>query len=670
MSLPPPDPSRRSAGPVGPEQATRAAQLGVATSYLDDRGRPVDVDPAIVAAVVAALDAQVVTTGPLPPVVVAWDGAMPAVPVTGSPHDVRAVCVTEGGERRPMQWNGSALHLSARAVPLGEHRILATVDGREAEAVVLAPPTSLDVPPRRGGGRHWGWFAPLYALRTRRHDAVSDLTDLAALFDWVGAHGGNTVLTLPLLAGFSDGPVEPSPYAPTSRRFWNELIVDVHRLPDGPPPPAAPSALDAAGLIDYDVVAHHRHESLAAAATAWLRRGGDRDEAFVRWISDHPLAPAYARFRAVAARHGRDWRRWPERLRAGDPAALQADDGVPGVERLHLYAQYVADAQMAELAGRVRAEGRLLGLDLAVGCHADGFDVWHDQSLFVPGMSVGAPPDSFWTGGQDWGFPPLHPMVSRADAHRYVRESLRHQLRHAGLLRLDHVMGLYRLWWVPQGGRPDEGTYVQYPVEELVAVALLEAWRAGAFVVGENLGTVPPEVESLMERHNLLGTSVAQERGEDGVLPAPVRSLATVNTHDTPTFAGWVHSRDTDDRLALGLIDEETAAQWRARRGEVVAAWREAMALQEAAGDADLLRGVLERLVSGPAAVVVGSVEDLWLEQRPQNTPGTWRERPNWRRPFTVGLDELDGRADAAATLLKLARVSSVARAEAPPVGS
>lgn len=671
MPFPPPDPRARtvlpgSPAPIGVQPgsplARRAAAHGVALAYRTDRGVPVTVAAEVVEAVCAAMEQLAVPAeGPVPPVVVAWDGVLVPVPCTTAVARARVRC--EQGEERVLRVDGHRLVLVGPPLPLGAHVLDVEPVGAGPSAVVhatvLAPPTMVPVPPRRDGGRHWGWFVPLAALRTRRHDAAADLTDLGALFDWAGGHGADTVLTLPMVAGFSDPPVEPSPYAPSSRRFWNELVVDVHRLPDGPPPPAPPPAVGADGRLDLDTVAAHRHAALAVAAVAWAERGGEHDPTFRAWLDGQPLAPAYARFRAVAARHGRDWRRWPERLRAGRPDRIRPDDGAPGVELLHLYAQFRAEQQMAELAGRVRADGRLLGLDLPVGCHADGFDVWCGQDLFVPDVAVGAPPDAFWTAGQNWGFPPLHPAVARASGHAYLRAVVRLQARHAGLLRLDHVMGLLRQWWVPAGGPPSAGTYVAYPAEEQVAVVLLEAWRSGAVVVGENLGTVPPEVEVLMERHGMLGTFVAQDRGAEGLAPAPVRSLATLNTHDMPTFAGWAAGRDVDDRAALGLLDASSASAQHQDRVGVVASWRASLGLGVTATPAEVMAAGVARLAAGPAAVVVATLEDLWMEEAPQNTPGTWRERPNWLRPCAVALDDIDAHPVAATAVATIAAGAS-----------
>jgi len=579
----------------------------------------------------------------LEPVVVAWDGVVAPVPLgpgaarVDAGGTVRAVVRLESGGLRsdPVVRDGH-VHLGRR-LPLGRHELVVTGPGDDEHvAVVLAAPT-LAWRPRAGAERQWGIFVPAYALHRRSAPAgVGDLADLEAAFDWLDRRGGQVVVTLPMLATFldadPDGGAEISPYAPVSRRFWNELYADLRE-------PAARAGIDL-GRPEGDLVDH---------AAAWaprrrvLQRLSDRllmdgDLEFFRRTT--PLVDEYARFRAAVARHGRNWRAWPSRLPTDvDEAEV----------RLHVTAQWLMERQLGRLHRKVAGRGQLLALDLPIGSHPDGFDVWREQGLFVEGMSVGAPPDDFFTLGQDWGFPPLHPQRSRADGHRFLQDCIRHHVRHAGLLRVDHILGLLRQYWVPRGAGAADGLYVRYPLDELLAVLSLECARAGAMVVGENLGTVPPEITEAMARHGMLGCAVAQFDvhavldGDDRPLFRPAgATVATLDTHDTATFAGFWSGADIDDRAALGLLDEPAASAEQHARAWLRRAVTDRLGLGPEAGPVEVAAGLLAEASASDAALVVVTVEDGWAAPDPQNVPGTVHERPNWRRRASVAIDDWD----------------------------
>jgi 4-alpha-glucanotransferase len=296
-------------------------------------------------------------------------------------------------------------------------------------------------------------------------------------------------------------------------------------------------------------------------------------------------------------------------------------------------------------------------MDLAVGVHPDGYDPWSRQPLFAEGMSVGAPPDMGFPSGQDWGFPPVLPEVSRHEGHRYLGASIAHQAAQAGVLRVDHVMAWTRLYWIPLGFEMSEGTYVSYPAEELFAILTLESNRARCEIVGENLGTVPVEIDEALPRHRIRGMYLAQfqaEKDPDVAAPADTQ-MALVNTHDTPTFAGWLQGTDIEERIRCRLL---TPAQVPAvRETRVMAVRRLAGRLgQDADEPRTFLTAVLEWIGGSESPLVVCWIEDLWLEADGVNLPATqsW-ERPNWQRPmrrllddiFTdAGIDELIRRLD------------------------
>lgn len=586
------------------------------------------------------------------PVLVAWDGRLG--PVVGRGAIRSAELRLESGAPGPaVRVAEDTVHLEQRLV-FGRHELVVTGDdGVEHTAVIFAAPT-VAWRPRAGAERQWGLFVPTYALRrTSAPSAIGDLADLEAAFDWLHQRGGQVVVTLPMLATFLDEPADISPYAPVSRRFWNELFADVRA-------PAARAGIELGSwegeLVDYAAAWEPRRRVLAQLSE---RLADDGELGYFR--QNHPLVEEYARFRAAGARHGRDWRRWPSRLPTDvDPAEV----------RFHVASQWLMDRQLARLQRKVAARGQLLALDLPVGAHPDGYDAWREGDLFVEGVSVGAPPDSFFTRGQDWGFPPVHPERSRQSGHRYLQECIRHHVRHAGLLRFDHILGLLRMYWVRRGEGAATGVYVRYPLDELLAVIALECSRVGAVVVGENLGTVPPEITEAMAAHGVLGCAVAQFDAyevlhEGRAVPAPpAASVATLNTHDTATFTAFWSGADAADRADLGLIDESELAAEQAQRAVLRATLSERLGLDPQADSVTAAAAMLGVAAAGDAAFVVLNVEDGWAEPDPQNVPGTVAERPNWRRRVAVPLDEWD---DHAGLGLLVERVAAARPAWGPP---
>jgi 4-alpha-glucanotransferase len=449
----------------------------------------------------------------------------------------------------------------------------------------------------------------------------------------VRAGGGDLVTVLPLLPTFNAEPAEPSPYSPVSRLFWSELVLDLegaHR------PVPVPPTLD---VMRADA------EVRAALAMHPVPESSLLDVELVR----------YARFRSAQLRLGRNWRGWPASARGGTLASTEVDSAE---ERFHLIAQTMVRRQLRDVRRRVESNGLRLGLDLAVGVHPDGYDPWSRQSLFADGMSVGAPPDRGFPSGQDWGFSPVLPEASRAEGHRYTAGSIAHQAELAGVLRIDHIMAWTRLYWIPHGCGLHEGTYVSYPAEELFAVLTLESHRHRCEVVGENLGTVPREIDDALPRHGIRGMYLAQfEAGNGRSISAPsAGEVALIGTHDTPTFAGWLAGSDIDDRVEHKLL--AGAAAPRARRERAAAVRALAAHLHCDAGERErFLAALLEWLGRSDSSLVVPWLEDLWFEDRGVNLPGTRSsERPNWQRPMQRLLDdivkdpevvELVGRLDA-----------------------
>ncbi len=607
--------------------------------YLDARGLPTSSSPEAAAAVLAALGDEL---SPPEAVLVAWDGS-----VAGGPAALPAGTTIVDHTGHP---------LDPTALPLGYHTVLR---GDTAVGTVISAPT---LAPATSAGR-WGVAAPLYALRTDATKGIATYRDLTRLFGWLGGHGGDVVLTLPLLPLYLDEPADWSPYSAVTRRTWSELYVDYDALGAPEPLPVPPLADD--GHLDHPALGRYRTARLDAISERLLA-----DPDFVTWRSANALAETYARFRGAQAVFGRQAARWP----VSRTEALAAAE--PVVTRRHLVGAWLADRQLAEVAAAARVNGQTLALDVAIGSHSDGFDVWHEGDLFVHGVSVGAPPDPLFWGGQNWGFPPVHPEQSRRTGHRYFRETIRHHLRHAGLLRLDHVMGLFRQWWIPQGAAAPDGCYVRHPLDEMLAIVCLEAHVAGAVVVGENLGVVPPEVYTALPEHRLLGMRVGPDAmptwGTDQVQVAPRGTMSMLSTHDTPPFAGWWHAADLHTNHRLGLLTDDGLAAALEERADVRArvvghlVWTGRLPGHDEP-EAAIAAGVMDELASQPADITVFNLEDFWLEDRPQNVPGTFQEEPNWRRVAALTLEQMEADPQIAATAGRIAARRHEVATQSPP---
>jgi 4-alpha-glucanotransferase len=642
-----------------------ARTLGVHTEYTDGLGRHVVVGAETLVRVCAALGAPVTSAADagaaleetsgrpdgrhLPPVVVAWEGDLRPVPCRAHPG-TRAVLLLEGGGSAPVQLEEGAVRAD-EPLPWGYHRLVVLDDqgGAEAGELEAAARAAVDTSPGSSLGprvctvisspvhawrrterpRSWGVGTQLAALRSRRSRAVGDLRDLRTVCRWVGEQGGDLVTVLPLLPTFNRRWPEPSPYSPVSRLFWSELILDLGAGTVAVPPPDS-----------IDVTAA---DAEVRAALMGAGRGGPVPPAVP--VSDpgeegvDPELARYARFRGAEVKLGRNWREWPEPARSGEPTDDQID---PDEARFHRVAQTEIRRQLAALRAELGELGVRLGLDLAVGVHPDGYDVWSRQELFALGMSVGAPPDGGFPSGQDWGFPPVLPAASRAEGHRYLAASIAHQAKLCGVLRVDHIMAWTRLYWIPHGMGLHEGTYVDYPAEELFAILVLESHRNRCEVVGENLGTVPAQIVEALPRHRIWGMRLAIFEAHDPEPhPPPDHDMALIGTHDTPTFAGWLDGVDIDERVRCGLLDAEAAPA--ERDGRRWAARNLARALGGSVDDpAELLEKVLRWMGASPSPVVVPWLEDLWLEREGVNLPGTRaQERPNWQRPMTMLLDDV-----------------------------
>lgn len=522
-------------------------------------------------------------------------------------------------------------------LPVGRHQLRIESGPLSADTLVLAAPSkcwqtdAID--------RSWGAFLPLYALHSADSWGAGSFTDLGRLFDWVKGQGGAFVGTLPLLASYLDEPFEYSPYVPASRLFWNEFYVDPLSTPEWRQSAKARDLLaqsEASGelarfrsepLVDYRGQATMRRAVLSELSETAFASAERRAELEV-FARSTPHLNDYAQFRTTIDKHA------------------PADQ----VRNQHVYAQWAADAQLTALAERAGQPG--LYLDLPLGVHPQSYDVWRNPSCYAAGSNGGAPPDRFFTQGQNWGFAPLHPERIRQDGYRHLTDIIRTHLRYGGILRVDHFMWLHRLYWIPQGAAASEGTYVQYPADELYAILAIESHRSQSLVVGEDLGTVPEYVGKRMSERGIDRMYVAQFSFQPKNIPVlrepRTAVLASVNTHDTPTWASFWLGEDIVDQVSMGLLSAEEGREAQESRTTLRAALVEAYGCEESAAAA--LPHVLESVAKSDARAVLVNLEDLWCETSPQNTPGTGPERPNWRRRAKLSLEQMQ----ADATVLKM----------------
>lgn len=672
-----------------------AALHGVATSFSPSAGVTGPVPEATVVAVLGALGVDATTpeavrdalaaaesaarTRLFPDTLVVWSGEPLPPALTGLPPGTELTVRLEEGaeEAEPARMRvpsggpdpagpGSAWWAEP---PLGVHRLTARAPGREPQdCTLVVAPARVPQPP----ARTHGFLVQLYSLLSARSWGMGDLGDLADLASWSGRRlGAGFVQVNPLHAAVPGDPTDPSPYRPSSRRFPDPVHLRVESVPEygQVPDPVALDALrrkgaelreavlDKGALIDRDAVWALKRQALDLVLAVPLTPG--RHAEYCDFLADRGRAlEDHALWCALAEVHGPDWHGWPEELRdpRSDATARARAELLDRVDH-HCRLAWLTATQLADAQRAAREAGMPVGVvhDLAVGVHPGGADTWAQQDAFAHGMSVGAPPDAFNARGQDWGLPPWRPDALAASGYAPFRGLLRGLLAHAGALRIDHVMGLFRLWWVPEGRPPTEGTYVAHDAEAMLAVLVLEAHRAGTVVVGEDLGTVEPGVREALARRGVLGTSVLwfeRDWSGDGRPLAPERwrrdCLATATTHDLPSTAARLTGDHVTLRHRLGLLtrplDEELredgadTAEWLAlltRLGLLPegAALPAAGALPGGGDEEAAVQAVHRFLLRTPARMTGIWLPDTVGDRRPQNLPGTWDQYPNWRLP-------------------------------------
>ena len=553
---------------------------------------------------------------------------------------------------------GRATFVVPAGLPLGWHLLRTAGPSGEAASPLAVTPDRLELPAALADRSAWGLMVQLYSVRSRASWGAGDLRDLADLA-WLTGHeaGAQFVLVNPLHAAEPVPPLTPSPYLPTTRRFVNPLylrVEDVHEtgyLTSADRALVEWSAEQAIALdtddgpIDRDVVwaakkaalevvfAAPRSAARQSAFDDFRRREGRGLEDFALWC-------------ALVERDGPP--PWSADLRdPAAPGALRARTELADRVQFFCWLQWIADEQLATAQRTAHEAGMSLGVmhDLAVGVHPSGADAWALGGVLARGASVGAPPDMYNQQGQDWSQPPWHPAELERVAYRPYRDLLRTVLRHAGAVRIDHIIGLFRLWWIPSGSSPADATYVRYDHEAMIGILALEARRAGAVVIGEDLGNVEPWVRDYLSERGVLGTSILWfEKDADG-RPLPPEgyrrlALASVTTHDLPPTAGYLAEEHVALRERLGLLTEPVAEVRRAARAEraaMLAALRDLGMLGDDPSEREVVEALHRYVLRTPSVLVGVSLADAVGERRAQNQPGTDQEYPNWRVPLADG---------------------------------
>ena len=678
-----------------------ADRFGISTQFYDWKGRHTQVGEQTVIAILAEFGVDASTPERaraaaqrvrddhwrriVQPCVVLRAGQEGRVDVhvpAGAPVRLRIVG-EDGNDHLPWQvdnWNpdrpidgrmiGEATFGIPGNLPLGYHELIVTIgthdaDGSAADggihttatSTIIVTPNRVGLPRRMGASRVWGYAAQLYSVRSHHSWGLGDLTDLADLCTWSASQGAGYLLTNPLHAAEVTGRMEPSPYLPSSRLFVNpiyirpELIAEYHDLDqyDASLIESLRTTTlddDPQALLDRDrtwqaksqaLELIHRVDMSASrrmAFTAFRVARGRRLEDFATWC-------------LLSELHGSDWHDWPAELHDPHGAAV-ARVRREHADRIdfHMWLQWIADQQLSTAQSSGTDAGMPVGLicDLAVGVNGSGADAWMLNGLFAREMNVGAPPDPFNQAGQDWGQPPMRPDVLEQMAYAPLREMVSNALRHAGGVRIDHIMGLFRLWWVPKGLGPRHGAYVRYNHEAMVGVVALEAYRAGALVIGEDLGTVEPWVRDHLASRGILGTSIMWfETGPDGRPRQPQQwrehAMSSVTSHDLPPMSSYLRGDHVELRDRLGLLTEsvdEERENARRERETWLASLRQQGVLEADEDDPEQVTLAMHTLLTRtPSKVINATLTDAVGDPRTQNLPGTEDEYPNWRVPLS-----------------------------------
>jgi glycogen operon protein len=598
---------------------------------------------------------------PLPPVVIGRVDETIKVKL-GTPRPAWITLLREDGSRERFAAADGTVTLPPQ--PIGRHRLLNEDRPERFSHLTVAPHGCYLPPALLAGERRFGIAAHLYSLRSNGDQGIGDFTTLKRLSAEAARNGASLIGLNPLHALFPHNRERASPYHPSDRRFIDPIYIDVSGFKGGAGLPAQP------GPVDYPAVWKRK---LAVLKAAFKPAGSDTIPDGLR---------RFATFETIANVLGTsDWKAWPEGLRhPTDPGVAAFAAKHSDAMQFHAFIQTLADEQLAAAAAAAKSDGLSIGFyrDLAVGAAPDGAEAWSAQDTLMHGVSVGAPPDPFSAAGQVWCLPPPDPVAMRRDGYASFNELLVANMRHAGALRIDHVMGLRRLFVVPDGAGAIDGAYVTYPLDDLLAQVALQSQRARCLVVGEDLGTVPEGMSAALAANNILSYSVLWFERRDGHIRPPPEwrplAAACVSTHDLPTLAGWWSGADIDEKQTLGLIDgagaDHARAERTAEKSALLVQLQDEGLLEEQAIDIrqpmpePVARAVHAFVAATPALLTLVQADDLAGETEAVNLPGTDRERPNWRRRLDIDVETLC-RAPLAQAILSALHARSAVEGEA-----
>ena len=668
-----------------------AAAFGVATDYVDAAGHPVAVAADTVVAILAALGVDASTPlaraaalderrlrdwrRMLPPVVIATTGQERRLWVH-VPHGsfTRAWAELEDGTFRnlaqldvwvdPVEVDGRLTGEASFAIPvdlpLGWHTVWAT-DGRvEHHAPLVVVPARLTTMDRISD-RQWGFMAQVYAVRSSASWGIGDLGDAVALAEWSAQHGAGFLLVNPLHAPSPVAPVRASPYFPATRRFWNPIYLRIEDVPEyRRVTPHARAGIEASAavlratneqdaLLDRDRVWQAKVDALNVMFAAGRTAEREREfEGFRR--AQGPALRDFATWCVLAEVHGSNWTQWPTDLKdPRQPAVAAFRSRHESRVTFYEWLQWLMDEQLRAAQQKARAAGMRIGMmhDLAVGVDPHGADAWALGSILASGVTVGAPPDMYNQVGQDWNQPPWRPDRLAEAAYLPYRDMLRAVMQHAGALRIDHILGLFRMWWIPAGLPASHGTYVTVDHEAMLGIACLEAERAGVVLIGEDLGTLEPWVRDALASRGILGTVISWFEEDDAGSPHDPQqwrasSLASITTHDLPPTAGYLRDEHVRIRSELGLLRNDVAAEQEDALVRRTAwarlcrdrGWLAGVDIETEAGLDELTVALHRALAASPAMLIGIGLPDAVGDRRAQNQPGTDTEYPNWRFPL------------------------------------
>ena len=663
---------------------------GISTSYIDQLGTYVEIRDEVLVSVLAALgvDAssdeaiaasyeltkQRIADTLVEPTIVKFIGKEATTPIRAKGHDVTLRLLLEDGTRYEgnlcmylaPQTDGSLTLTLPDDIPAGYHTLRVNAGPLHGEARLICAPARVPLPPAVAEKQRWGWMAQMYSIRSAESWGVGDYGDLKLLLtDAAEKSHADFMLINPIHATAPVEPLEPSPYLPESRRFMNvtyirpqdieeyagldeAALAEVERLHAEVAP-----ANDNADELDINSAWWHKRQALQLVFK--VPRSAERQAAFEAFKeAAGPDLRAFAAWSVAFQMWGAPWEgTWFAETNRNSPEVAELMRDHADMVEFECWLQWIADEQVTAAQTAARESGMALGLmqDMAVGVHSLGADVWWNPERFAVGsVTVGCPPDFYNQQGQDWGQPPFNPNYLAKTGYGVYREMVHNMFSHAGAVRIDHVLGLFRLWWIPENRSAMDGAYVYYDSDIMLGVLAIEASRAGGVVVGEDLGVVPPYVSKSLSAHGILGCAVEWFEQCDGVFRAPSQwrpyALASVNTHDLPPAAGYLEYEHVKIRERLGLLTgpaEEFEASAKAEQDAMLAMLVEQgyldadFAEHREDHEADIVDALYHALKGSPCKLLAASITDAVGEKRAQNQPGTSNEYPNWRIPLADG---------------------------------